>query len=147
MTHDGQPEGTRPPDEDIGRNSPASAPKPLLITRRDLLRAAGAAGAAALIPAPLDAVDRRAAGSISDAGLPGAVPSAPTPARPLINLTARETEILSAIVDRLIPSDELGPGALEAGALQYIDRALGGAESSSFDVYRTGLAALDHSTP
>ncbi|SVC58250.1 uncharacterized protein METZ01_LOCUS311104, partial [marine metagenome] len=32
------------------------------------------------------------------------------PGAPLINLTARETEILAAMVDRLIPSDELGIG-------------------------------------
>jgi gluconate 2-dehydrogenase gamma chain len=47
------------------------------------------------------------------------------------------------MVDRLIPSDKLGPGALDAGVLQYIDRALSEAESDSAEVYRSGLAALD----
>jgi gluconate 2-dehydrogenase gamma chain len=65
------------------------------------------------------------------------------PRGPLMNLTAQETEILSAMVDRLIPSDELGPGALEAGALRFIDRALSEAESSAAAAYRAGLAALD----
>ena len=60
-----------------------------------------------------------------------------------MNLTARETEILSAMVDRLIPSDELGPGALDAGALRYIDRALSEAESDTAEAYRNGLTALD----
>ncbi len=34
------------------------------------------------------------------------------------------------MVDRLIPSDALGPGAREARAAHYIDRALGGALAS-----------------
>jgi gluconate 2-dehydrogenase gamma chain len=105
------------------------------ISRRDLLKTAGAAGAAALIPGGTEAA-------------PAAGPTAPTvptaaPAGPLMNLTAHETEILSAMVDRLIPSDDMGPGAIEAGALRYIDRALSEAESDSLDAYRSGLAALD----
>jgi gluconate 2-dehydrogenase gamma chain len=60
-----------------------------------------------------------------------------------MNLTAAETEILTAMVDRLIPSDDMGPGALDAGALRFIDRALSEAESASADAYRAGLAALD----
>ncbi|MBM4185626.1 MAG: gluconate 2-dehydrogenase subunit 3 family protein [Gemmatimonadetes bacterium] len=65
------------------------------------------------------------------------------PVGPLMNLTAAETEVLSAMVERLIPSDDLGPGALEAGALRFIDRALSEAESASVDAYRAGIAALD----
>ena len=68
---------------------------------------------------------------------------AAVPVGPLMNLTARETEILSAMVDRLIPSDELGPGGLDAGALRYIDRALSEAESDAAEAYRNGLTALD----
>jgi gluconate 2-dehydrogenase gamma chain len=60
-----------------------------------------------------------------------------------MNLTAAETEILAAMIDRLIPSDDLGPGAIEAGALRFIDRALSEAESASVDAYRSGIAALD----
>ena len=58
-------------------------------------------------------------------------------------LTATESATLEAIVARLIPSDEHGPGALEAGAAHYIDRALGGALASSRDAYAAGLAAAD----
>jgi gluconate 2-dehydrogenase gamma chain len=60
-----------------------------------------------------------------------------------MNLTAQETEILSAFVDRLIPSDDMGPGAIEAGALSFIDRILSETEADSVEAYRTGLAALD----
>jgi gluconate 2-dehydrogenase gamma chain len=103
------------------------------ISRRDLLKTAGAAGAAALIPAGATAQ-------------PAAVPAAPpatAPVGPLMNLTAQETEILSAFVDRLIPSDDMGPGAIEAGALRFIDRILSETEADSVEAYRTGLAALD----
>jgi len=105
------------------------------ISRRDLLKVAGAAGAAALTPSALSAAAAIPA--------PAAVTLPVVTSAPLLNLTAAETEILASIVDRLIPSDDLGPGALEAGALRFIDRALSEAESSSADAYRAGIAALD----
>lgn len=108
------------------------------ITRRDLLRTAGAAGAAALIPGSALAEPAAAAPAI-----PAMPVATPAPAGPLMNLTASETEILAAMVDRLIPSDDLGPGAVDAGALRFIDRALSEAESDSIGSYRSGLAALD----
>jgi len=119
------------------------------ISRRTLLRTAGAAGAAALLPDSVVAATEpgaRAATATAPAATAGSV-SAPAaaapPAGPLMNLTAHETEILAAMVDRLIPSDEMGPGALDAGALRFIDRALSEAESSQAEGYRSGLAALD----
>ena len=57
-------------------------------------------------------------------------------------LTAEESQILEAIADHLIPSDDTGPGALDANAVRYIDRALGVALSDSLDAYRAGLAAF-----
>ena len=58
-------------------------------------------------------------------------------------LTAEHLRILTAFVDRLIPSDELGPGALEAGVAEYIDRALGGAYANRKPAVLEGLRALD----
>ena len=120
------------------------------ISRRDLLKTAGAAGAAALIPDAVGAVTEEASATASStvagkelAGSTASSDTSPLLAGPLTNLTASETEILSAMVDRLIPTDELGPGALDAGVLQYIDRALSEAESDSAEAYRSGLAALD----
>ncbi|SVD22391.1 uncharacterized protein METZ01_LOCUS375245, partial [marine metagenome] len=72
------------------------------ITRRELLKAAGAA---ALIPSSL-ATTSGTAKLILDGVAEGSM--AVPPRVPLMNLTARETEILAAMVDRLIPSDELG---------------------------------------
>lgn len=112
-----------------------------IISRRDLLRGVGLAGAAA------------AAGPVSLLSTPGAaiaaepVPAvqAPAPAarEAFENLTATEADVLDAMVDRLIPSDALGPGAREARAAHYIDRALGGALASSRQAYTAGLSALD----
>jgi gluconate 2-dehydrogenase gamma chain len=62
---------------------------------------------------------------------------------PLENLTATESDLLAGIVARLIPTDVHGPGATEARAAPYIDRALGGALASSRQAYTSGLAALD----
>lgn len=59
------------------------------------------------------------------------------------NLTRTEARTLEAIVARFIPSDENGPGALEAGAARYIDRALGGTLAASRDAYAAGLAAVE----
>ena len=44
---------------------------------------------------------------------------------------------------RIIPTDESGPGAAEAHAADYIDRALGGWLAPSRDAYAAGLAAIE----
>ena len=59
------------------------------------------------------------------------------------SLSASELATLTAICARLIPTDENGPGALEAGAATYIDRALSGALATSRPAYADGLAAID----
>ncbi|WP_328914206.1 MULTISPECIES: gluconate 2-dehydrogenase subunit 3 family protein [unclassified Streptomyces] len=61
--------------------------------------------------------------------------------RPVLEPEARAA--LRAVVSRLIPADELGPGAVEAGADDYIVAALRGALASRADRYRAGLAAID----
>ena len=49
-------------------------------------------------------------------------PAAPGPAY----FTADETAFIDAAVSRLIPKDDLGPGAKEAGVTHFLDRQLGG---------------------
>ena len=58
-------------------------------------------------------------------------------------LTPAQMKILEAVVDRLIPRDELGPSAAEAGAPIYIDRALTGPNAGEKQTFVDGLAALD----
>jgi gluconate 2-dehydrogenase gamma chain len=65
-----------------------------------------------------------------------------TGARPVLDPLARAA--LRALASRLIPADELGPGAVEAGADHYIVTALQEALTSQADSYRAGLSAVDH---
>jgi gluconate 2-dehydrogenase gamma chain len=58
-------------------------------------------------------------------------------------LTPSEKATLSAICARVIPTDDNGPGAIEAHAPEYIDHALSGALAGSRQAYAEGLAAID----
>lgn len=50
----------------------------------------------------------------------------------------QEASFITAAVERLIPSDENGPGAIEAGVPSYIDKQLGGAWGAGERLYRSG---------
>jgi len=120
------------------------------ISRRDLLKRAavvGAAAAASMDAArasmPVDGALAVQAGDPTDLRSAEAFALHPAAREPLENLTATEADLLDAIVARLIPTDANGPGATEARAVHYIDRALGGALAPSRQAYRSGLAALD----
>ena len=62
---------------------------------------------------------------------------------PQAALTPAQMKTLVAFIDRLIPSDELGPGAVESGAQIYIDRVLAGPNANEKDTFIQGLAAVD----
>jgi len=53
-------------------------------------------------------------------------------------LTNAESAFVEAAVARLIPNDELGPGALEAGAAVFIDRQLAGSYGKAERWYMQG---------
>jgi gluconate 2-dehydrogenase gamma chain len=53
-------------------------------------------------------------------------------------LTQPEVRFLDAAVERLIPTDELGPGGRDAGVTCYIDRQLSGTWGSHGRNYRSG---------
>jgi hypothetical protein len=111
------------------------------ISRRALLRRIGIAGSAAVVPLPLS----KDAGHGDHIDMPAQTPaSTSTPAREAYEtLTAAESDVLEAVAARLIPADENGPGAKEARAAHYVDRALGGPLASFRQTYTIGLAALD----
>jgi len=118
--------------------------EPRIITRRDILRGVGIAGAAAVtVPASLLSTPDAAAAEPAAAAAMQVPPRPGAPREAFENMTATEADLLEAMVDRLIPSDALGPGAKEARAAHYIDRALGGARSGSKAAYTAGLSALD----
>jgi gluconate 2-dehydrogenase gamma chain len=112
-------------------------PEPHDRSRRELLKRIGMVGAASVVPGgafvqttPSFAAEARAA-------------AAPPQREALETLTAAESDTLEAIVARLIPSDENGPGAAEARAAHYIDRALAGPLAPARKAYAAGLAALN----
>lgn len=120
-----------------------------LISRRDLLKTAGAVGAAVVTS---EGARRGAAVEVEAAqkaaGVATRAQTGPTgagsPAREAYeSFTAHEADMLEAIVARLVPSDAAGPGAREARAAHYIDRAVGGALAGSLVAYRAGFAAFD----
>jgi gluconate 2-dehydrogenase gamma chain len=79
-------------------------------------------------------------------GVAGAVTALPAGAqskteRPKQNyvfFNPAEAAFIEAAVDRLIPSDDSGPGAREAGVAFYIDRQLAGAWGAGERLYRSG---------
>jgi gluconate 2-dehydrogenase gamma chain len=89
--------------------------------RRRLFQAAGAAGVAAAMPLGSASGQQRAA-----------------PAQAYVFFNPAEAAFIAAAVARLIPSDETGPGALEAGVANYIDKQLGGAWGTGERLYRSG---------
>ena len=109
-----------------------SAP-PGSLSRRALLGAVGAAGAFVALTDVLP----------PGAGTAEAQARRTPPREPLETLTEPEAATLEAIAARLIPSDATVPGAAEARAAHYIDRALGGALAGSLDTYRSGLVSVD----
>ena len=101
------------------------------VSRRELLKRLGMAGAAALALPEFDRVlafQRECA----EGGAP----------QPGV-LSAADAATLAAVCARIIPTDESGPGATEARAAEYIDRALGGWLAPSREAYTAGLAAID----
>ena len=97
------------------------------LSRATLLRRAGVVGVAAAVPT----------------GALVAEAAQPPPRERLESLTATEADALDAMLDRLIPTDALGPGASEARVLRYVDKALDGELRADRPRYAAGLAALD----
>jgi gluconate 2-dehydrogenase gamma chain len=100
-------------------------------SRRDVLKQLGLiVGAAAGLPVMPARAQARTQGL-------------PAVSNAYVALTPTEAETLRAVIARIIPSDENGPGALEARADRFIDRALAGALKAQRAAYTTGLASLD----
>lgn len=92
------------------------------ISRRSLLAGAGAAAATVVVGGGCERRARQGADG----------PPAYT------FLTPDEAAFIEPAVARLIPSDESGPGALEAGVPTYIDRQLAGPWGAGEQLYRQG---------
>src|SRR5260221_9199835 len=64
--------------------------------------------------------------------------AAATAARPYMFLSQTEVSFLDAAVSHLIPKDELGPGAKEAGVTYFIDQQLFGGYGTMAKKYTQG---------
>lgn len=58
-------------------------------------------------------------------------------------LTAAHGEVLEAILETLIPTDEHGPGAREARVIRYVDATLAGELRAELPFYEAGIEATD----
>ncbi len=87
----------------------------------------------------------KSVGVLGAAALPAAAPAAEThadhgnaKAEKYMFLTPAEVAFVEAAVARLIPADELGPGAKEAGVAYFIDQQLFGGWGTMAKMYRQG---------
>ena len=100
--------------------------------RRTFLRAAMAAGAAW---ATTDWIEVEQALAWSSAQpRPGAAPTALSPA---------QADVVDAVTARILPAVDGRPGAREAGAIHFIDRALTTFNSAQKTLYTDGVADLN----
>jgi gluconate 2-dehydrogenase gamma chain len=102
------------------------------VTRRSFVRTVGAASVAsatALLAAPTSGANGGAPATTK-------IPSDAAPA--YLFFTADEARFIEAACERLIPADELGPGAVLAAVPNYIDKQLGGAWGAGERLYRSG---------
>ena len=60
-------------------------------------------------------------------------------------LTARQTEILGALAEQIIPTDA-DPGARDAGVVQYIEKILAGDQAAKQPLYAAGLEGVDQAS-
>lgn len=106
--------------------------KPFTPKRRAFLKAIGAglpasAGAVALVSDGVVSAQPKRAGGDAASG------------RNVSQFfNSRERITVDAVVARLIPNDELGPGAKEAGVTDFLDRQLAGPWGSGDNFYRQG---------
>jgi gluconate 2-dehydrogenase gamma chain len=101
--------------------------------RRKFLVGAGLAGTAiaAGVAGPAEAQQPAPAA-------PAVAAPPPQAPEPFITLTAPEAAFIVAVVDTLIPPDELSPSGSDCGVAVFIDRQLGSAWGGGAKMYRAG---------
>ncbi|HTO56530.1 MAG TPA: gluconate 2-dehydrogenase subunit 3 family protein [Pseudomonadales bacterium] len=103
-------------------------------SRREFVKTVGV-----LVPVGLAPSAVTAAEPAQPAARTQAAPAPSAVERPLyVFFNAAEADFIEAAVERLIPADETGPGALQAGVTNYLDKQLGGAWGAGERLYRSG---------
>ena len=103
-------------------------------SRRELLKAIAAS--AMIGPIGLEAAQHVHGIAAQDKSAAGYKPKA---------FTAHEYKTLRVLADLIIPADERGPGAAEAGAPEFVD-LLSSQNPRLLAIYTGGIAWLDHSS-
>jgi gluconate 2-dehydrogenase gamma chain len=104
------------------------------IPRRKFLVGAGLAGTAVATGfTPSTPVDAQAPAAAPVAGAPAAQQP-----EPLLLLNDTEYAFVVAVVDTIIPADELSPSGSDCGCATYIDRQLASAWGGGAKMYRAG---------
>jgi gluconate 2-dehydrogenase gamma chain len=108
------------------------------VNRRSLLKLGGAIGIAVAVPA---------AGTVQIDPALAATGAAAAVAAQAGALSTEQMGVLEAFVERLIPTDATGPGAVEAGVAEFIARSLEGGLAGGLSklagLYTANLAATD----
>ena len=103
------------------------------LPRRDFLRIVGLSGAASALPlSDTRAADASAAASAADRCKLSVTASG------YVFFNSVEVQFIEAAVDTLIPSDNVGPGALELGVATFVDRQLAGSYGKGYRLYLEG---------
>ena len=72
-----------------------------------------------------------------------ALTNAPKAGAQTASLSPAQRRTLEAFIDRLVPKDESGPGAIECGAADYIDRCFADYLAAEKPMFTDGLAAVN----
>ena len=122
------------------------------VDRRRLLGTAAATGAAAaIIPLTLVAVDAQdATPAATPVGMDHDhmdMPVGPPTNTGFVTFVPYQAAIIQAAAARIIPTDDLGPGATEAGVVFFIDRQIAKGDSMGYRGARYSMGPFEAGTP
>jgi gluconate 2-dehydrogenase gamma chain len=134
---------TKPPESRAPESMQSSSSQPRLTRRRFLtagvmlpIASAALSADSPRAPAGGNTITRELPWEEGEAAAPAAATASTSNAYLFFN--PAESAFIEAAVARLIPKDELGPGALEAGAAVFIDHQLAGAYGKAVRWYMQG---------
>lgn len=107
-------------------------------SRKDFVAIIGTASAAAAVPTAAAAAPMPPMEMAANTPQPGGKAPLGNEPEAYIFFTEPEAAFVEAAVERLIPTDDLGPGARSAGVAFFIDQQLVGAYGTAANMYRNG---------
>jgi gluconate 2-dehydrogenase gamma chain len=107
------------------------------VRRREFLKGIGVVGAVA--PLAAGAAEQQPGAGHEPGQVHDHLTSAPVAGiAPLRFFTSIEAAVIVALVDTLIPKDDVGPGGIEVGVPTFIDREMAGAFGRGARMYMQG---------